>query len=113
MPQLLRLLSDWMLVQLEREQEKSKGGIIIPDTARNEPVRVGRVLMVGPGRRYRDKFIPMPGDLIGQRVAFMIAASQTRQGQAVRTRLSLPEDQEIIRLGDVLLVVADGVEVSK
>lgn len=108
-----RLLSDWMLVQLEPERVKTAGGIIIPDTAQNQPVRVGRVLSVGPGRRYVNKFVPMPNDLIGTRVAFMIAASQTKQGKAIRSRLSLDEDHEIIRLGDVLAVVDEGVEVSK
>lgn len=102
-----------MLVELEPERERTRGGIIVPDTAKHEAVRVGRVLMMGPGRRYIDKFIPMPEDLIGERVAFMIAASQTKQGKAIRSRLCLAEDQEIIRLGDVLLVVAEGVEVSK
>jgi co-chaperonin GroES (HSP10) len=109
---LRRLLSDWMLVELEPEKKMTAGGIIVPDTL-EEPVRVGRVLMTGPGRRYVDKFVPMPEDIVGQRVAFMIAASQTKQGKQLRTRLSLEDNEEIIRLGDVLVVVEEGVEVSR
>jgi co-chaperonin GroES (HSP10) len=109
---LRRLLSDWMLVELEPEKKMTAGGIIVPDTL-EEPVRVGRVLMTGPGRRYVDKFVPVPEGIVGQRVAFMIAASQTKQGKQLRTRLSLEDNEEIIRLGDVLLIVEEGVEVSK
>jgi hypothetical protein len=52
-------------------------------------------------------------DLLGQRVAFMIAASQTRSGKAVRAQLCLSDDEELIRLGDVLFVVEEGVVVTK
>ncbi len=110
MAQIRRLLSDWMLVEVEPEKKKTRGGIIIPDTT-NEPVRVGRVLMAGPGRQYVDKLVPMP-DIIGQRVAFMIAASQTKKGQAVRSQLALSPEQEIIRLGDVLFVVEGDAEIE-
>lgn len=109
MAKLQRLLSDWMLVKLEPEKKTTSGGIVIPDT-REEPVRTGHVVMAGPGRRYRDKFIPMP-DILGKRIAFMIAASQTKQGRELRVHLS--EDEELVRLGDVLLVLAEGVEISR
>ncbi len=111
MERTLRLLSDWLLVHLEPVQKLTAGGVIIPDT-HHEAVRVGRVLQAGPGRRYIDRFVPMP-DLLGQRVAFMIAASQTRSGKAVRAQLCLSDDEELIRLGDVLFVVEEGVVVTK
>lgn len=100
-----------MLVELEPEKKVTKGGVIIPDTS-PAPVRVAKVLMAGPGREYKDKFIPMP-DIIGHRVAFMIAASQTKQGREIRTSLSLDDNHEIIRLGDVLFEVDGDVEISR
>ena len=109
---LVRLRSDWMLIELEPELKVTRGGLVKPDT-HAEPVRVGRVLMAGPGREYTDTFVPMPEDIVGQRVAFLIAASQTKQGQSIRSTLSLDDNHEIIRLGDVLLVVEEGVEVSR
>lgn len=112
MAQILRLLSDWLLVQVEPEKRKTQGGIIIPDTT-SEPVRIGRVVMAGPGRRYIDKLVPMPADIVGLRVAFMIAAAQTKQGKAVRSQLALNSELEIIRLGDVLFVVEGEVEITK
>ncbi|HEB75185.1 MAG TPA: co-chaperone GroES [Nitrospirae bacterium] len=44
----LRPLHDWVLLRIERE-EKSPGGIVIPDTAKERP-REGIVVAAGPGR---------------------------------------------------------------
>ena len=45
----LRPLQDRILVQRAKEEEKTKGGIIIPDTAKEKPVE-GRVIAVGIGK---------------------------------------------------------------
>lgn len=42
-------LSDHILVRVDAKQDKSKGGILIPDNAKQRPQR-GEVLAVGPGR---------------------------------------------------------------
>lgn len=44
----LRPLGDGVLVRVEKAQETSAGGIIIPDNAKEKPRR-GEVLAVGPG----------------------------------------------------------------
>lgn len=107
MRKILRLFSDWMLVELEPESRVSSGGILIPGTAWLEPIRLGKVVQAGPGRQYTDKVVPMPDNIIGKRMAFMIFASKTKQGLELRSRLQLDEDYEIIRLGDCLLEVDD------
>jgi chaperonin GroES len=43
-----RPLHDRVLVRRVKEEEKTKGGIIIPDTAKEKP-QEGKVLAVGPG----------------------------------------------------------------
>ena len=55
----IKPLSDRVLVKaLEKENEK-KGGIIIPDTAKEKP-QEGEVIAVGPGKRDDEgKLIPM------------------------------------------------------
>ena len=55
----LKPLSDRVMVKpLEKEQEK-KGGIIIPDTAKEKP-QEGEVIAAGPGKRdEQGKIIPM------------------------------------------------------
>lgn len=48
-----------LLRRIEEEEQKSAGGIIIPDTAKEKPQR-GKVVAVGPGRLSDDgKRIPM------------------------------------------------------
>jgi chaperonin GroES len=54
-----RPLGDRVLVRRVEEEAKTKGGIIIPDTAKEKP-QEGEVVSVGPGARDEDgKRIPM------------------------------------------------------
>jgi chaperonin GroES len=48
-----RPLHDRVLVKRVKEEEKTKGGIIIPDTAQEKP-QEGEVVAVGPGARDED-----------------------------------------------------------
>jgi len=45
----IRPLQDRVIVQRIDEEEKTKGGIIIPDTAKEKP-QEGKVIAVGPGK---------------------------------------------------------------
>ena len=45
-----RPLGDRVLVERVEEEEKTKGGIIIPDTAKEKP-QEGKVISTGPGAR--------------------------------------------------------------
>ncbi|HOJ61366.1 MAG TPA: co-chaperone GroES [bacterium] len=52
-------LGDRVLVKRLEEKEEKKGGIIIPDTAKEKP-QEAEVIAVGPGRRGEDgKHIPI------------------------------------------------------
>jgi chaperonin GroES len=46
-------LTDYVLVSHTDVEEKTSGGIIIPDTAKEKP-QEGKVIAAGPGRRDRD-----------------------------------------------------------
>lgn len=64
-----RPLHDRVLVKRVKEEEKSKGGIIIPDTAQEKP-QEGEVIGVGPGGRDEDgERIPMDVK-VGDRILF-------------------------------------------
>ena len=54
----VRPLRDRVIVQRIAELEKSRGGIIIPDTAKEKP-QEGRVVAVGRGRQEDGKIIPL------------------------------------------------------
>jgi chaperonin GroES len=49
----LQPLSDRIIVQRHSAEEKTVGGILLPDTAKNKPQR-GKVLAVGPGKQLKD-----------------------------------------------------------
>jgi chaperonin GroES len=49
----LKPLGDRVIVRRSEAQEKSTGGILLPDSAKNKPQR-GQVLAVGPGRMLKD-----------------------------------------------------------
>jgi chaperonin GroES len=55
----LRPLHDRVIVERLEEEKKSAGGIIIPDAAKEKPMK-GKVVAVGPGKRTDDgKLQPM------------------------------------------------------
>ena len=49
----VRPLHDRLIIKTSEEEEKTKGGIIIPDTAKEKPVE-GKVIAVGAGRIKKD-----------------------------------------------------------
>jgi len=65
----LRPLQDRILVERVQESGKTKGGIIIPDTAKEKPAE-GKVIATGNGRIAEDgKVLPM--DIkVGDKVLF-------------------------------------------
>ena len=64
-----RPLHDRVLIESLESEEKTAGGIIIPDTAKEKP-QEGKVIAVGPGAKSEDgKAIPMDVK-VGDRVLF-------------------------------------------
>ncbi len=62
-------LHDRVLVKRIEQEEKTKGGIIIPDTAKEKP-QEGEVIAVGPGARGDDgKIVPLDVK-VGDRILF-------------------------------------------
>ena len=92
-----RPLHDRVVVRRIQAEEKTKGGIIIPDTAQEKP-QEGEVIAVGPGGRDEaGKLIPI--DLkTGDRVLF---------GKWSGTEVKLDgEDLLIMKESDVMGVIA-------
>ncbi|RJQ07067.1 MAG: co-chaperone GroES [Bacillota bacterium] len=46
---MLKPLADRVVIKVIEEEEKTPGGIVLPDTAKEKP-QVGEVIAVGPGR---------------------------------------------------------------
>ena len=92
-----RPLGDRVLVRRVEEEQKTKGGIIIPDTAKEKP-QEGVVVAVGPGAR-DDSGKVQPLDLkAGDRILF---------GKWSGSEIKLDgEDLLIMKESDVLGVLA-------
>ncbi|HEX7886908.1 MAG TPA: co-chaperone GroES [Phenylobacterium sp.] len=64
-----RPLGDRVLVKRVEEEEKTKGGIIIPDTAKEKP-QEGEVIAVGPGARDDSGKVQALDVRVGDRILF-------------------------------------------
>ncbi len=64
----IKPLSDHILIEPAAQEEKTKSGILLPDTADKETPEQGKVIAVGPGRKDESgKVIPMEvkeGDVV-------------------------------------------------
>jgi chaperonin GroES len=95
-----RPLGDRVLVKRVKEEEKTRGGIIIPDTAKEKP-QEGEVLAVGPGTRDED----------GERIALDVkVGDRILFGKWSGTEVTLEgEDLIIMKESDIMGVVDSAV----
>ena len=89
-------LADRVVVRATEETEQMRGGLFIPDTAKEKPMQ-GEVLAVGPGRFEKDKRVPMELK-VGDKVLY---------GKYSGTEVTIDNEQLLIlREADVLAVVS-------
>jgi chaperonin GroES len=56
----IKPILDHILIEPIKEEEKTKSGILLPETAEKEKPEQGKVIAVGPGKRAEDgKIIPL------------------------------------------------------
>jgi chaperonin GroES len=92
---VLKPLSDRIVLKVIEEEEKTPGGIVIPDTAKEKPT-VGEVIAVGPGRTLDDGQKAAPEVKKGDKVVF------SRYGG---TEVKIDGDEYlIIRESDILAI---------
>src|SRR5205807_10526673 len=61
-------LADRVVIRPLEETETMKGGLYIPDTAKEKPIQ-GEIVAVGPGRREKNELVPV-GLKVGDRVIY-------------------------------------------
>ncbi len=92
----IRPLQDRIIVKRIEEEETSKGGILIPDTAKEKP-QEGKVVAVGTGKIREDGKLQKPDVKKGDRVLFAKFSG---------TEVTLEDEEHlIIREDDVLGIV--------
>lgn len=93
----LRPLQDRILVQRVEEETTTKGGIIIPDTAKEKPAE-GKVVAVGNGKLGED----------GKRVALEVKkGDRILFGKYAGTEVKIEGDEYLIMREDDVLGVID------
>ncbi len=65
----IRPLADRIVIKRVEQEQKSKGGIIIPDTAQEKPAE-GQVVAVGSGKVLKNGKVRKPAVKTGDRVLF-------------------------------------------
>ena len=92
----IRPLQDRIIVKRIEEEEKTKGGIIIPDTAKEKPME-GKVIAVGSGKVLDNGTKTAPDVSVGNRILF---------GKYAGTEIKIEgEEHLIMREDDILGVV--------
>ncbi|MDQ6887701.1 MAG: co-chaperone GroES [Gemmatimonadota bacterium] len=88
-------LADRVVVKALEDTEQMRGGLYIPDTAKEKPQQ-GEIIAVGPGRFEKDKRVPMDVK-VGDKVLY---------GKYSGTEVTLENEQYLIlRESDVLAVL--------
>ena len=94
----VRPLNDRVLIKRLEEEEKTKGGIIIPDTAKEKPIE-GKVVAVGKGRIKEDGTVIPLEVKAGNKVLFSKYAG---------TDIKIDgEEHLIMREDDILGIIED------
>ena len=98
-----RPLHDRVVLRRIEEDERTKGGIIIPDTAKEKPQQ-GEVVAIGPGAR-DEKGVVQPLDVkAGDRVLF---------GKWSGTEVKIDDEELLIMKESDILGVLEGVAAKK
>jgi chaperonin GroES len=88
-------LADRVVIKPMEEAEQMRGGLYIPDTAKEKPQQ-GEIIAIGPGRFEKDKRVPMEVK-VGDKVLY---------GKYSGTEVTVDGEQVLIcRESDVLAVV--------
>jgi len=100
----IRPLGDRILLKRVESDERTKGGIIIPDTAKEKPLEA-RVVAIGPGKRLEDGTVRPLDVRVGDRVLV---------GKYSGNELKLDgEEHLIVREDEVLGVIEAGAPLAE
>ena len=94
----IRPLGDRILVKRIQEEEKTKGGIIIPDTAKEKP-QEGIVVAVGKGKTTEEGKLLTPDVKAGERILF---------GKYAGSEVKIEGEEHLILREDDILGVLEG-----
>jgi len=93
----VRPLHDRVIVKRVEEEEKTKGGIIIPDTAKEKPVE-GKVVAVGKGKILENGNLQPLEVKKGDKILF---------GKYAGTEINIEGDEHLIMREDDIIAIVE------
>ncbi|MES2141605.1 MAG: co-chaperone GroES [Pseudomonadota bacterium] len=93
--EMITPLQDRIVVKRAVEEEKTRGGIVIPDTAKEKPVK-GTVVAVGPGKRLESGQIQPMSVNVGHEILF---------GKYAGTEVKLDTNEYIVMREDDVIAI--------
>lgn len=88
-------IGDRIVVQRQEADEKTAGGIILPDTAKNKPQR-GKVLAVGPGKMLKSGERRPLQLKVGDNILFTTWAGDEYKERASNTEILLMREEDVL-----------------
>ena len=95
----IRPLGDRIVIRREEAEEKTAGGIVLPDTAKNKPQR-GTVLAVGPGKMLKDGTRRALQVKKGDKVLFTSWAGDEFKGRSTSDNILLMREEDVLAVID-------------
>jgi chaperonin GroES len=93
----IKPLGDRVLIQILEAENKTKGGIVLPDTAKEKP-QEGKVIAVGKGRTLEDGTVKPLEVKVGDKVLF-----SKYSGTEVTTKEG--EEYLVVKEDDILAII--------
>jgi len=90
-------LEDKVILQTVKVEEKTQGGLFIPDTATEMP-NIGVVVAVGPGRAAMDGSLIPTGISVGDKVMFAKRAAQ---------KIEIEDEEYLVFLVEHILAIVE------
>jgi chaperonin GroES len=95
----IKPLGDRLVVRREEAEEKTSGGIVLPDSAKNKPQR-GTVLAVGPGKLLDDGSRRGLQVKKGDKVLFTNWAGDEFKGRGPSDNILLMREEDVLAVID-------------
>ncbi len=92
---MLKPLNDRVVVEYALHEERTKGGIVIPDTVKEKPAK-GTIVAVGPGKRLESGTRQPMSVKVGDVVLF---------GKYAGTEVELDKKYMVMREDDIMAVI--------
>lgn len=93
----IKPLADRVIIKRVEEEERTKGGIIIPDTAQEKPI-IGEVVAVGKGKTVESGKVVELSVKVGDRVLF---------GKYAGTEIKIDGEEHLIMNEDEILAIVE------